>query len=183
MTIFIAHLGSKMYALTRKLVFNSRDKQSQMKCQRFQRKLTAYYFKGLCSRGFGAFICWCESHFLSFVFVPSTQRKKAWTKEKIKYSYWSIHSFVLYSPETLTVKDLRKAEHFFLKLLSASFWQLARGDFPGGKLFSLKRSVYTRHAALQGKKALVFYNYFQHSCCEIVFTAEVCDWAITAHGQ
>lgn len=76
------------------------DKQSEMKCQRFQRNLTAYYFKGLHSQGFGAFMFWCESHSLCFFFRLSTQRK-AHTKDKWQiYGYWSIQSFVLYPPGT-----------------------------------------------------------------------------------
>lgn len=55
----------------------------------------------------------CAGVNLTLFFNPKERGEHTAEKWQI-YGCWSIHSFVLYPPETLRVKDLRGAEHFFL---------------------------------------------------------------------
>lgn len=97
------------------------------------KKLTAYYFNRMHPWEFGAFMCWCESHTLCLFSGLSTQRKEH-TKEKWQIcGYWSIHSFgSLFSRDSYSER-LERSWALSLEQLSASYWQLVRGDFPSGR--------------------------------------------------
>lgn len=103
--------------------------------------------------------------------------KRALKKKCQIYGYWSVQSLVLCSPETQarTWEELSTFSWAVVgQLLATGAWR-----FPRWHTFSLKRRIYTTHVPLQMKKALVLYSYLQHSHCETLFTAEICDRVIT----
>lgn len=67
----------------------------------------------------------------------------------------------LYSPETLTVKDLKGAEHSLFSALVGQLLATGAWRFPQWQPFSLKRRVCATHAPVRVRKALLFNNYFQ----------------------
>lgn len=59
------------------------------------------------------------------------------------YGYWSVHSFVLFTSETLAVKTSEALRTFFLRSCQARYQQLVRGDdLPQRCTINLKRDTF-----------------------------------------
>lgn len=80
---------------------NSRDKRSETKCQGFQRKSDSLLYQRTAFPMVWSFFCAGVKLTVS-ASLSGSQPKEKWQR----YGCWSIHSFVLYPPETLTVKRL-----------------------------------------------------------------------------
>lgn len=173
MTVFTGNSRLKNSGFTKTAERNSPKRN----VKGLYRNRAAYYFRGLHVRGFGVFMCmWGESHALCLFFMLSVQRKVQTKAKRQMYGYWS--SFVLYPPEAFTVKDVWVCT-LFPEQLSASYWQLAYGEYPlPGSLHSVCKDAFTLHmchSKLETRKALMLCKYFQRSLCEVVFAAEILD--------
>lgn len=128
----------------------------------------------------------CEPHTLCLLPGFLTRKGRAHTKgkkknEQILYVVTGQSTALdLYSPETLTVKDLKGAERSLFSALVGQLLATGAWRFPQWQAFSLKRRVCATHAPVRVRKALLFNNYFQPRHRKMLFAGHMCDGAITA---